>query len=351
MLVDDLKIQIGNRFVGANSTPFIIAEISANHNGNKDRAFEIIRQAAAAGAHAVKFQTYTADTITLDCAEADFICGPGLWAGQKLHNLYTQGSLPWEWHEELFGFSKSLGLSVISTPFDESAVDFLINLGVDALKIASFELTHIPLIKKAAQQRLPLIMSTGMATDLEIKEAIEVAHQYCSDRLILLHCVSSYPTPAREYNLQKLKKLKNYGFLVGLSDHCVTNEVAIASVALGASVIEKHFTLDRFGGGLDDSFSLEPGDLKELVEMSSNVHTAIQHRDVASYDTSSRRYRQSIYPTRNISRGEEFSTENLKVVRPGFSIPAKYFEQMLGKIANRDIKFGERLTFDDFNWG
>lgn len=351
MLVGEYKIQIGKRFVGAQFEPFIIAEISANHNGDKDRALKIIRQAADVGAHAVKFQTYTADTITLDCGEKDFICGPGLWAGQKLHNLYTEGSLPWEWHKELFEFSKSLGLAVISTPFDESAVDFLIDLEVDALKIASFELTHLPLIKKAAQQRLPLIMSTGMATDFEIKEAIEAAQKYSNDQLILLHCISSYPTPAREYNLPRLNDLKSYGFLVGLSDHCVTNEISIASVALGASVIEKHFTLDRNGGGLDDLFSLEPCDLKQLVEMSSNVHAAIQLRDLASYDSSSLQYRQSIYPTRDIRRGEKFTNENLKIVRPGYSIPPKYFEQILGKVANRDIKFGERLAFDVCNWG
>ena len=343
------KIDIGGKFISHDSSVFIIAEISANHNNDISRAKEIIRQASICGADAIKLQTYTADTITLDTNKEDFIIEGGLWDGRSLYDIYSEGSLPWEWHEELISYARDLGLAVISSPFDETAVDFLIDLGIDALKIASFEINHIPLIEYAASKGLPIIMSTGMANDDEINEAVEAVGKH-TDELILLHCISSYPARAEEFGLKSILDLKEtYSCLSGLSDHCTDNLIASASVALGTTVIEKHFTLDRKGGGLDDSFSLEPEGLKELRENVDLVKAALvkPNNGCSNSEKSSLKYRRSIYASRPISEGEIFTEENLKVIRPGAGLHPRHYYQLIGRRAKRDVDFAEPLLTID----
>lgn len=311
-------IDIGGFCVSESSDPFIIAEISANHNNDINRAKKIIDKASLSGAHAVKFQTYTADTITLDSKRKEFMINGGLWDGRSLHDLYSQGSLPWEWHDELFDYARNLGLIVISTPFDETAVDFLVAHQVDALKIASFELCHIPLIEKCARSGLPIIMSTGMGEFDEVDEALKTLSENGAREVVVLHCISAYPAAAEDFNLPRMIRLRDtFDVLVGLSDHCVDNHIAIGSVALGATVIEKHFTLDREGGGLDDSFSIIPSELRALADHTRDIKKALCSKALLSKsELASRTFRRSIYASRDIQKGEIFSSENIQVVRP-----------------------------------
>lgn len=340
------SIQIGNYEVSQTNDPFIIAEISANHNNDIERAKKLVAEAHRAGAQAVKFQTYTPDTITLNSNKDDFMISGGIWHGRKLHDVYSEGSLPYEWHRELFALAKSLGLAVISTPFDETAVDFLVELGVDAIKIASFELCHIPLLRKAGDTGLPVILSTGMGNEIEISEAIEALNAVSGRQIILLHCISSYPAPPEDADLGRIKHLENeFGSIVGLSDHCVENHIALASVVLGACVIEKHFTLDRNGGGLDDSFSILPHELNDLRRQSSELKRSLLNpKERGAADQASRKYRRSIYASRSIKEGELFTEDNIKVVRPGFGLHPRYYPTLLGTAAKRNIEFAEPLT-------
>jgi pseudaminic acid synthase len=346
------KIIVGDRSIGPDHEPFVIAEMSGNHNGSKDRALEIVRQAAISGADCLKFQTYTADTLTLDAPTADFAINDrdSLWNGRKLHELYSEAYTPWEWHEELFRTANELGVLAFSTPFDETAVDFLNDLGVPMFKVASFEMTHLPLIRKIGQTGKPVIMSTGMASVEEIDEAIQTARDAGTNEIILLKCTSQYPANAADANLLTIPDMqKRFGVQVGLSDHTMGTGVAVASIVHGATVIEKHFTLDRSEGGVDSDFSLEPWEMKLLKEETTRAwySTGEVKYSGTENEQKSKQFRQSIYPSRDIAKGEMFSRDNLKICRPGMSLEPRHFETLLRKSSKRDIGFGERLVESD----
>ena len=324
--------------------PFIIAELSGNHNGDINRAFEIIEMAKSAGADAVKLQTYTADTMTIDHDSSDFMIKGTPWNGYKLHDLYKVAHTPWEWHEALFAKAKELGIIIFSTPFDETAVDLLESLSAPLYKIASFELVHHPLIAYVAKTKKPMIMSTGMASLDEITEAVDVAFSNGCTDLTLLHCVSEYPAPVEHCNLATMMDLKQRfpQCKVGLSDHTLGTTVAIAAVALGATTIEKHVTLSRAEVGVDSAFSLEPHELKHLCEASRDAAFAI---GVVNYQRSEAErgnmvFRRSIYAVKNIAEGEEFTKENIRVIRPGYGAKPKELSDLLGKKAKQSYKYG-----------
>jgi pseudaminic acid synthase len=320
--------------------------LSANHNGDINRAFQIMEQAKKAGADAIKLQSYTQDTITLDCDDIDFQIQGGLWGGQTLYELYKNAHLPWEWHGPLFEKALRLGITIFSSPFDFSAVSLLEKLEAPAYKIASFELIDLPLIARVAQTGKPMILSTGMANMQEIHEAIDTARSNGCDELVLLHCVSGYPAPADQYNLKTIADMsKRFNILAGLSDHTIDNATAIAAVALGACVIEKHVTLDRAGGGPDDSFSIEP---RELAQLCSDANTAWQAVGEVSYERAesekgNAQFRRSLYVVSDIAEGELFTAQNLKSIRPGFGMAPKLLNEIIGKIAAKDLKKGTAL--------
>lgn len=330
------RILIEDRLVGAPHSPYIVAEMSANHNGKIETAFNIIEAAKQAGADAVKLQTYTADTITLNSNRPEFRIESGLWEGRTLHDLYHEAHTPWAWHRDLFSYAKEIGITIFSSPFDFSAVDFLEELNAPAYKIASFEAIDLPLIEYAASTGKPLVISTGMCDEVEILEAVEAAKAAGCREMVLLHCVSGYPAPAADYNLATIADMKNrFGLPVGLSDHTLDNAAAIASVALGACFIEKHFTLDRDGGGPDDSFSLEPKDLQELCVA---VRTASEAIGCVNYETKesekqNTQFRRSLYVTEEMKEGDVFTHQNVRSVRPGHGLPPKALPDVLGKKA------------------
>lgn len=342
---------INGRKIGPSFPPFIIAEMSANHNGNFDNALRLIVQAKKAGADAVKIQTYRPDTITLNSDLPDFQINEGLWAGQTLYNLYEWAHTPWEWHKPLFDYARQQGIMIFSSPFDNSAVDLLEDLNAPAYKIASFELVDIPLIKYVASTGKPMIMSTGMANAEEIQEAIDAAYSGGCKQLAILHCVSGYPAPASDYNLRTLPDMINrYGLIAGLSDHTLDNTTAITSIALGASIIEKHFTLDRRGGGPDDSFSLEPNEMSALCR---DTRTAWEALGQVNYESKHSekgniKYRRSLYYVKNLSEGDLITAEVIRSVRPGFGLAPKEYERIIGKKLKRNIKKNTPITFDDF---
>jgi pseudaminic acid synthase len=343
-------ISIDGRRIGVDRPPFIVAEISANHNGNIETARKIIEMAKLSGADAVKLQTYRPDTITIDCDREDFRVNEGLWDGRTLYNLYEEAHMPWEWHAPLFEYARKLGITIFSSPFDETAVDFLEKLDAPCYKIASFELTDLPLIKYIAATGKPMILSTGMANAEEIQEAIEVAREGGCKELAILHCVSGYPAPAEDYNLRVIPDMiQRFGLVTGLSDHTLSNATAIASIAMGASIIEKHLTLDRDGGGPDDSFSLEPDGLKQLCEDS---RTAWESLGQVNYERKKSEqenviFRRSLYVVKDIRAGEIITRENVKSIRPGFGLAPKFYEQVLGRTALLDISFGTPLSLKD----
>lgn len=339
---------IDGRRIGAGEPPYVIAELSANHNGSLERALEIIDAAHRAGADAVKLQTYTADTMTIDADTDDFRIEGGLWHGRTLYDLYREAHMPWEWHAPLFERGRKHGMAVFSTPFDETAVDFLETLNTPVYKIASFELLDLPLIRKVAETGKPMILSTGMASHDEIGEAVVTARTAGARDLALLHCVSSYPTPAKESNLQRIGMLaEKFDVPVGLSDHTLDIGVAIAAVALGAALIEKHFTLSRADGGLDSAFSVEPGELAALVR---NVGFAAEARGGEGFKRSAseetnRRFRRSIYVVAEIPEGGRLTRENVRVIRPGFGLPPKYYDDVIGKKVVRAVPRGTPLSW------
>ncbi len=348
------NITVGTKIIGHNNLPFIIAEMSGNHNGSLDRARAIIRAAAETGVDCLKFQTYTADTITLNSKRDDFIIRDekSLWNGRQLHELYSEAHTPWEWHKELFSLANDLGVLAFSTPFDETAVDFLNDLGVPMFKVASFEMTHLPLIRKIGRTGKPVIMSTGMASLEEIGEAIQTARDAGSKDIIILKCTSQYPANASDAHLLTIPDMRRrFGVQVGLSDHTMGTGVAVASIVHGATVIEKHFTLNRSEGGVDSDFSLEPWEMKLLKEETTRAwHSAGEVRySGTENEQKSKQFRQSIYPSRDIAKGETFSRGNLRICRPGMSLEPRHFESLLGKSAKRDIGFGERLIENDLN--
>lgn len=346
------SIQVGGRKIGANEEPFIIAEMSGNHNGSKKRAIEIIKRAAQTGVDCLKFQTYTADTITLACDKPDFIINDekSLWNGRQLHGLYDEAHTPWEWHEELFKVANDHGVIAFSSPFDETAVDFLNDLNVPMFKVASFEITHLPLIRKIGQTGKPVIISTGMASMEEIETAIQTAREGGTDDIIILKCTSQYPANASDANLETISNMaERFGVQVGLSDHTLGIGVGIAAIGYGATVIEKHFTIDRSEGGVDSEFSMEPHEMKALKEETSRAWHARGkvHYDGTANEQKSKQFRQSIYPSRDIAEGEAFSVDNLKICRPGLSLAPEHWESLIGKPAKRKIEMGDRLNQQD----
>jgi len=334
------EFEISGRRIGDRYEPYIIAEMSANHNGDINTAFRIIEEAKKAGADAVKIQTYTPDTITLNSDLPDFQIKGGLWNGKTLYELYEWAHTPWEWHKPLFEHAKKVGIPIFSSPFDTTAVDLLENLNAPAYKIASFEAVDLPLIRYVAATGKPMIISTGMADAEEIQEAITAAREGGCRELAILHCVSGYPAPAEDYNLRTIgDMIERFGLVTGLSDHTLDNTTAIASVVLGASIIEKHFTLDRNGGGPDDSFSLEPDGLAQLR---SNSATAWRALGTVNYGRKSSeigniQFRRSLYFVKDLEPGEIISQDAVKSVRPGYGLLPKYFEEVVGKRTARSV--------------
>jgi len=343
------KIQINQRDIGVDSLPYVIAEMSANHNGDINSAYKIIEMAKRSGADAVKIQTYTADTLTIDSTLADFLLTDGLWAGRSLYNLYEEAFTPWEWHKPLFDYAKKLDITIFSSPFDNTAVDLLEDLNAPAYKIASFEAIDLPLIKYVAQTGKPMIISTGMADIDEIQEAIDAAREGGCQELAILHCVSGYPAPAEDYNLKTLIDMQQrFNLPVGLSDHTLDNTTAITSVALGACIIEKHVTLDRSGGGPDDSFSLEETDLKLLCTGAKTAWKSLGSIDYGrkSSEQGNVKFRRSLYFVKDIRAGELITKEHVKSIRPGYGLAPKYLDKMIGKKAPADIKRGTAVSHE-----
>ena len=337
------SISINGRKIGVDHSPYIIAEMSANHNGDIKNAYKIIDMAKASGADAVKLQTYHPDTITINMNTPEFIIKGGLWDGQSLYELYKSAYMPWEWHQPLFDYAKKIGITIFSSPFDNTAVDLLEDLNTPAYKIASFEVVDLPLIKYVAQTGKPLIISTGMANVEEIQEAIAAARDVGCKKIAILHCVSGYPAPPGDYNLKTLVDMhKNFKLVTGLSDHTIDNTTAITSVALGASIIEKHVTLDRKGGGPDDSFSLQSDELKQLC---SDVKTAWDALGEVDYgrklsERDNVKFRRSLYFVTSMKTGDVIKSHNIKSIRPGFGSPPKNINKFIGKKVVFDVERG-----------
>ncbi len=344
--VKEKVMKIGN-FNLQKDGVYIVAEMSANHNGSLKTALETIKAAKECGANAIKIQTYRADTITLDCKKEDFmIRGGTLWDGQSLFELYQKAYTPWEWHEELFKYAREIGIDIFSSPFDKSAIDFLEQFDPIAYKIASFEITDYELIRYAASKGKPMIISTGIAYKEEIKDVVKICKQEGNDNIILLKCTSSYPAPLEEANLITIADMpKKFGVFSGFSDHTIGDTAPVMAVALGAKLIEKHFIIDKSIGGEDASFSMEAVEFKEMVKKIRDAEKLLGKVDYSMNKSKlkSRKYARSIYVCKDIKKGEILSEANLKSVRPGFGMHPKYLYNVLGTKAKRDYKFGERF--------
>ena len=343
------RIRIDGRDIGAGCTPYVIAEMSANHNGDLQAALRIIEQARRAGADAIKIQTYRPDTLTLKSDLADFQITDGLWAGRTLYDLYEWAHTPWEWHKPLFEHARKLGITLFSSPFDKTAVDLLEELGAPAYKIASFEAVDLALINYVASTGKPMIISTGMADADEIQEAIDTAREGGCKELAILHCVSGYPAPAADYNLRTIPDMiRRFGLVTGLSDHTLDNTTAIVSVAMGAAIIEKHFTLNRMGGGPDDSFSLEPDELAALCRDSKTAWAALGQVDYARKpsEEGNVKFRRSLYFVRDLKEGDVITEDAVRCVRPGFGMAPRYLQHILGRTAIRDIRANTPVARD-----
>jgi len=342
-------IHIGNHAVGLGKPPYIVAELSANHGGSLTRALEVMTAAKRAGANAIKLQTYTAETITIDHDGPGFVVEGGLWHGRRLYDLYEEAHTPWEWHEALFAKGRELGIPVFSTPFDETAVEFLERFDLPAYKVASFELLDLPLVRCVAATGKPVIMSTGMATPEEIAQSVDAFRGVGGRDLVLLHCVSGYPTPVEQSNLRRIPRLASeFGCPVGLSDHTLGTDVAIAAVALGACMIEKHFTLRRADGGPDAAFSLEPKELESLTRGARAAFAALGSggEKRAEVEKANVVFRRSIYVVRDMAAGEPFTRDNIRIIRPGHGLAPRYFPEILGRCARQPLKRGTALSWD-----
>jgi pseudaminic acid synthase len=342
-------IWIAGRRIAADEPPYIIAELSANHNGKLETAFKIIEQAKMVGADAVKLQTYTADTITLNSGAEDFQIHGGLWDGKTLYQLYQEAHMPWDWHRPLFEHARKLSITIFSSPFDSKAVDLLEDLNTPAYKIASFEAVDLPLIKYVASTGKPMIISTGMADIEEIQEAVAAAREGGCNELAVLHCVSGYPAPAADYNLRTIPDLiERFGLVTGLSDHTLDNTTAITSVAFGASIIEKHFTLDRNGGGADDSFSLEPVEMASLCRDTKNSWLAMGSVNYGpkSSEQGNIKFRRSLYFVEDLKPGDLITQDSVRSVRPGFGLAPKHLANIVGKRAAKMIAKNTPVTLD-----
>lgn len=346
-----MTFSISNRLVGQDQPPYIIAEMSANHNGSLDRALETIDAAKRCGADAIKLQTYTADTITIDCDAPDFMIKGGLWDGYKLFDLYKWAETPYEWHEAIFEHARKRDITVFSTPFDETAVDLLESLNTPAYKIASFEVLDLPLIRYVASTGKPMIISTGMANEVEIAEAVTAAKEAGCKDLILLHCISSYPAPMDQANLRQIPELaKRFGTLTGLSDHTMGTTASVAAVAMGACLIEKHFTLSRADKGPDSEFSLEPADLERLCRDAKDAWLALGKAgyERQQAEEGSKVFRRSIYFVRDLPAGATVRPDDIRRIRPGLGLPPKYFEQLVGRRLKVAVGRGMATSWDFF---
>lgn len=340
-----------DRILDPSQPPLIVAELSGNHGQKLETAKRIIDAAAQAGADAVKLQTYTPDTITLDSDLPEFVVQGGLWHGRRLHELYAEACTPYEWHAPLAEHARALGIEIFSTPFDESAVDFIEqSIAPQLHKISSFELTHLPLLKKVAQSGKPIVLSTGMASEAETAEAVSTLRNNGASQIVLLKCVSAYPSQPEGFNLRSMQSIaERFACPTGLSDHTLSNEIALASVALGARLIEKHLTDSRAAGAVDAAFSLEPNELAELVTQTRRAHAALGSPSIGSSDQDAKQthFRRSIYAAKNVQAGEAFSEQNLRIVRPSLGLAPKHWEQILGTTATRDIPAGNPLANAD----
>jgi len=343
------RIKINEREIGEGCKPYIVAEMSGNHNHDLQRALQILDAAKSSGANAVKLQTYRADTITIDHHSEEFIVKGGLWNGQRLYDLYEEAHTPWEWHKPLFEYAEKIGITIFSSPFDDTAVDFLEKLNAPAYKIASPEIIDLGLIRKVASTGKPIIMSTGAATFEEIDEAVQTARSAGATQLTLLHCTAAYPAPIEEANLSTIQALKDrFNTVVGLSDHTPGTIVSALAVGLGASFIEKHFTLSRADGGVDSAFSIEPKELSELVQTCNTAYLTIGNPSFGPTESEAnvQKNRRSLYVVEPIAKGELFTPKNIRSIRPAKGLKPKYYEEILGRRATRDLSFGEPLAIN-----
>lgn len=345
------RINIDGAEIGDGCKPYVVAELSGNHNGNIEKAKQLMLEAKLSGSDAIKLQTYTPDTLTINCDKEDFLISGGLWDGYKLYDLYKEAYTPFEWHAELFEYAKEIGVTCFSSPFDETAVDLLETLNCPAYKIASFEATDLSLIEYVASTKKPMIISTGMADLIEIEEAVDTARSNGCQDLILLHCISSYPAPIEQSNILTVPDLaKRFNILSGLSDHTLGTTASVAAVTLGACFIEKHFTSSRLEKGPDSSFSLEPNEFKTLCEQTNDAWLAL---GVAGYEKKQAEvantvFRRSLYYVDDLRQGDIVTEDNMRRIRPGYGIAAKYYRDILGRRVIRDVKLGDRVSFKDF---
>lgn len=347
-----MTTSINGRKIGHDAAPYIIAELSANHNGKLERALETIEAAKKCGADAVKLQTYTADTMTIDCDRPEFKISGGPWDGYKLYDLYAWAQTPYEWHKAMFDHARALDITVFSTPFDETAVDLLEQLNAPAYKIASFEMIDLPLIRYVASTGKPIIMSTGMASEQEIDEAVTTVREAGCKDLVLLHCISSYPAPMHEANLRQMGELeRRFQIIPGLSDHTLGTTAAVAAVALGACVIEKHFTLSRADKGPDSAFSIEPAELQRLCTDAHDAWSALGNvgYDRQEAEAGNTLLRRSIYFVRDLPAGAIITDSDIRRIRPGFGLPPKHFEQVLGKRVTTSVARGTPVSWDQLS--
>ncbi len=341
-------VEIDGRKIGKDYPPYIVAELSANHNGDLNKALECIAKAKEMGADAIKIQTYTPDTMTLESDKDDFKIKGGVWDGYRLHDLYKEAQTPYEWHKPLFDKAREMGITLFSSPFDETAVDLLESLDVPAYKIASFELVDIPLIEYVAKKGKPIIMSTGMANKEEIETAVTAAKNSGCNDIILLHCISAYPAPINESNLNAISMLeKDFDVISGLSDHSLGLAASITSVALGGCFVEKHFTLDRKDGGPDSAFSIEPSELKMLCEETKNAWLSLGcvGYERKSSEQDNIKFRRSLYIVKDMKKGDVLTEENLRRIRPGYGLAPKYYNALLGKVVTKEVSSGTAMDW------